>query len=396
MRRTARPWPIGITVEGLNIERFVRRAGEADIRLTGMRRHSSRRLTACVQENQIPPLQELAMQGGWKLSLGKRRGMGHAADWFHSRALLTAAILMAGIAVLAASQIMWRVEIVDAGSYAADIRLALEELGIAAPMLRRQIDVGELRDALEWRYPRIAWFECGWRGTTLLIRPVEGVLPKREDEYDGSRDVVATRDGIIHSVVTRAGTPVVKAGDFVRAGEVLIRGEERTANEGVRPVAARGSVTARVWEGASIRMPATETITTYTGNTESVWTIRTPWFDLWPTGESAYSQYDTAVSELPIGGIFIPMKLHVENRMEAECSAKPRDQAELEADAYQAALRKLHEKVGDEESLIDIWGNCSMIDAETIVSVAIGEMLVEIGRQVPASGMAAPAEDSSE
>jgi hypothetical protein len=30
------------------------------------------------------------------------------------------------------------------------------------------------------------------------------------------------------------------------------------------------------------------------------------------------------------------------------------------------------------------------------VSVAIGEMLVEIGRQVPASGMAAPAEESSE
>ena len=390
MRRTARPWPIAITVEGLNIERFVRRAGEAEIRLTGMRRRSPRKLTACVPEYQLAALQELAVQGGWKLTLGQRQGWGHAADWLHRRWLLTAAILLAGVALAAASQIMWRIEIADAGSYDADLRQALKEMGISVPMLRRNVQVGELRDALEWRYPRIAWFECGWRGSILVIRPVEGVLPRKDGEYDGSCDVVATRDGIIHSIVTRAGTSVVEAGDFVRKGEVLIRGEERTSGEGVRPVAARGSVTARVWEGASIRMSAVETITSYTGSTDTVWTIRTPWFDLWPMADSGYDQYDTAVSELPFGGIFIPMKLRIERRMEANCTAQIRNADELEADAYQAALRKLYEKVGNQESLIDIWGNCSMIDAENIVSVAIGEMLVEIGTQVPASGMAAP------
>ena len=93
---------------------------------------------------------------------------------------------------------------------------------------------------------------------------------------------------------------------------------------------------------------------------------------------------------MPFGGVFIPMKLRIERRMEANCTAQIRNADELETDAYQAALRKLYEKVGNQESLIDIWGNCSMIDAENIVSVAIGEMLVEIGTQVLTSGMAAP------
>ena len=59
-------------------------------------------------------------------------------------------------------------------------------------------------------------------------------------------------------------------------------------------------------------------------------------------------------------------------------------------------VHKLKEKLSPEESLIDIWGNCSMIDTENIVSVAVGEILVEIGRRVPASGMAAPAGDAPE
>ena len=396
MRRSARPWPIAITVEGLNIERFVRYAGEQEVRLTNLRRSGPRRLMALVPEDDLPTLQETALRGGWKLTIGQRKGAGHALEWLCRRWLLAAAVAAAGIALFAASQVMWQVDIVDGGTYAADIRTALVELGVTPPMLRSQVDIGKLRDTLEWRYPRIAWFECGWRGTTLMIRPVEGVMPRKDGEYDGSCDVVAGRDGVVKTIVTRAGTPVVAAGDIVRKGDVLIKGEERTSNGEVRPVAARGSVMARVWEGASVMIPAYETVTTYTGNEDTVWTIRTPWFDLWQMAVSSYVQYDTAVTELDFGGFFLPMTLHIETRMEAECCAQLRNMDDLEADAYVAAVRKLHEKVGSEESLIDIWGNCSMIDAEKVQSVAIGEMLVDIGVRSPASGMAAPEQAAPE
>ncbi len=396
MRRTQRPWPITFTAEGLNIARLLRMAGDDGLRLTDLRRISPRRITAAIREADYPALQEIALRGGWKITPGHRKGTGRAAEWLRKRWLLVGAVICGGIALLTASQVIWSVQIVDAGSYEADILAAVSDMGIAPPMLRHQVDLGELRDALQWRYPRIAWFECGWRGTALVIRPAEGSIPRTDAVIAEYCDVVATRDGVIHRIVTDAGTPVVAPGDIVRAGEVLIRGEERTSDGGVRPVAAQGSVIARVWLGASVQMPVTEVITVYTGREETVYTIRTPWFDLWPMPDSAFAHYDTAVSEMAFGGIFVPMTLHAERRMEAEFTITRRNQSALEAEANEAAVRKLHEKLGPDESLIDIWGNCSMIDDENLLSLAFGEIHAEIGRQVPASGMAASGQENPE
>lgn len=396
MRRMERPWAVAVTAEGLNLGRFVRLAGERGIRLTGLRRMSPKRMSALVREDELPALQELAFAGGWRLTQGARQGAGQLVQWVHGRWLLAAALCMGVIALVLCSQVVWRIDIEGGGAYQADIRGAVMELGIHPPMLRRQVDLGALRDALEWRYPRLAWVECGWRGTALVVRPVEGALPDEDRDQNAIMDVVADRDGVIQQVVTVAGTPVVQPGDVVREGEVLIRGEERTSDGAVKPVAARGSVTARVWKSASVRMSAVERVTQYSGQEETMWTIRTPWFDLWPMEESSYEQHDTAVSETVLCGIFLPLKVRKETRMEAEITARMRNQESLEAEGYAAAVHKLKEKTSADESLIDIWGNCSMIDAENIVSVAVGEMIVEIGRRVPSSGMAAPAGDAPE
>ncbi len=389
MRRLERPWPVEVTVEGLNLERFVRQAGERGITLNGLKRKGSRRMFALVRENDIPALQELAIQGGWQLKMGNRRGAGKAADWLHRRWLLAAMILLAGAVLVVGSQVMWQVEIIGAGTYEADVRQAVLEMGIGPPMLRSQIDLGALRESLEWRYPRIAWFECGWRGGTLVVRAVEGVLPRQEGTSDIC-DVVATRDAIVSQVVTRAGTAVVQPGDFVRKGDMLIKGEERTSNGEVKAVSAEGNVIGRVWEGASVQMSCAEVQTTYTGNEQNVWTVRTPWFDLWKLPQCDYDCYDISVSEQDICGTFLPMKLYTETRLEASQTLVKRDLEQVRAEAEEAALRKLHEKITDQESLIDIWGNCSMIDAENVLSLAIGEMLVEIGIKRPPSDMAAP------
>lgn len=389
MRRSARVWRIGFTMEGLNMERFVRQAAEAGVTLMGMRRTGTRRFTAQVQEADLPTVQQFAVQGGWRLTIGRRRGLGRILEWMRARCVLCMALTAAALALLAVTQVVWRVEIVDGGAYVAEISAALTEMGITPPFLRASVDLGELRDALEWRYPRIAWFECGWRGGTLVIRPVEGVLPRRDGETEGACDVVAARDGIVYTIVTKAGTPQVKPGQLVRKGEVLIKGEERMANGGVTPVAAQGSIIARVWTGASVRMPAYETVTHYTGQEQTVWTLRTPWFDLWSMADSPFAHYDIRVSSTTACSVFLPITLYTETRLETEYIVQRRDQAELEADAQSAALRRLHEKVGGQESLIDIWGNCSMIDDENVLSVAIGEMHVEIGIQQASTGMTA-------
>ena len=396
MRRTSRPWLIGITVEGLNIGRFVRRAGEAGIRLAQIKRHSAKSITALVCEADLNELRQIVQDGGWQLRTGERKGLGNTAEWIRNRWVLAAAALFGGLVLFLCSLVMWTVEIVDGGTYQADIQTALADMGIIPPLLRGQVDVGQVRKELEWRYPRIAWFECGWRGTSLVVRAVEGVLPRKKATTTDGNDIVATRDAIVYSIVTKAGTPVVKPGDFVQKGELLIKGEERTGDGAVKLVNAEGSVTGRTWLGVAVEMPLYTTETKYTGREQTAWTIRTPWFDLWRMEPCTYDTYDAAVSEQMICGIFVPIKLHVETRLEAVFTQNERDAEQIIAEAEQAARRKLHEKLSHEESLIDIWGNCSMIDDEKVQAQAIGEMLVEIGVAQVSSGMAAPADEDSE
>lgn len=382
MSRKVRPWPVAVTVEGLNLTRFVRRAGEEGMELTGIS-IDGRRLSARVREDEVERLRQLAENGGWRFAIGRRQGTGRVLDWLRSRMALCAALLLGVAALAELSQVMWRVALVDAGVYEADLTAYLQALDITPPRWKQDINTGELRELLEWRYPETAWVECGWRGMTLVIRVVDGVPSGEAASVQGAGDVVAARDGIVSSILTKAGTALVAPGDLVRQGQILIRGEERTADGALRPVSARGVVMARVWDSAAVRMSSQQQQTIYSGRTHRRFQVLSPWFALWPTEESGFATQDVSRRTLSLGGFFLPLQCVWETAYECEIVTENRPTEEIIAEAGSAALRKLREKIGNDESLVDKWVNCSMIEHEVLLAVATGECLMDIARQQP-------------
>lgn len=373
-----RPWPRSFIVEGLNLERLLRRAGEAGIPLSEVRRVKGRRLSGRVMEEDVPRLTALAEQGGWRIEIGSPLGLGHLAERLRRRWLTALLSALAVAALIAATQVMWRVEIENGGVYLADIRQFLDEQGIRAPAWKRTVDLAALRDALEWRYPRVAWFECGWRGMTLRVSVLTGVADGTPLTHAGVGDVVASRDGVVVSVVTKAGTAQVKAGDIVRAGQVLIRGEERTSEDALRPVSARGAVMARVWDGASVRMKTTEVNTRYTGREETIHQALLPWFPLCHLPPDSFEAQDVTVREMPLGGLFLPLTYREVIRREAEFTREQRNIAALKEEAAAAAMRRLRQKIGNHDVFVDKWVEYCMIEDEELEAVAIGERVIDI------------------
>ena len=241
-------------------------------------------------------------------------------------------------------------------------------------------DTAALRGALEWRYPKVAWVEVGWRGTALCVRLVEGTPKGNTVDWHGSRDVVASRDGVIVSVVPVAGTARCKPGDVVRKGQVLIAGEERDGAETVRPVSARGTVMARVWDGATVRVSLREKQTEYTGKKLLRQTVRSPWFDLWGMEEDTFAQADIHAEELPLGGLFFPLWVRREECLEARITTQMRDLDEAKAEAGLAALRALARRVGYGEVFVDKWVDYCMIEDEILEASAVGERRIDIGQ----------------
>lgn len=374
------------TVEGLNLERLIRQAGEKDVALQGVRRDGARKLTGLVDEGSLETLREMADKGGWRFSEGRKHGLGRIEDFLRRRWALAVCLVLALSSAITASFAMWRVEIADAGVYEADIRAYLNEEGIRPLRWKASVDPAALRDALEWRYPKVAWVECGWRGVTLKIRVIEGVSAGDTLTHLGSADIVASRDGVVDSVVTVAGTPQVKAGDTVRKGQVLILGQERTSADATRPVSARGTVTARVWDGATVRMSAVRTETVYTGRTQETLTVVSPWFNLWAMPDSGFEHEDVSVRQLPLGGFLLPFSVRYETRMEATLHRKAADTEQIKAEAGVAAMRALRQKIGLGDDLVDKWVEYCMIEGDQLEATAFGERRLDIGvRQATAA-----------
>lgn len=370
-----------IYIEGLNLERFLRQASEMNLSIDSIKR-KGRRLTAKAPEDDLASLQLLAEQGGWRFSIGRRQGMGYIVDVLCARKLLAAMLIVMAVLLLLSTQIIWHIDVEEAGIYTADLQAYLLQRGIHPFITKYTVDLHVLRDALEWRYPDIAWADCGWRGGTLRIRLVQGTPVGEALTHHGSGDIIAERDGIVESIITLAGTDMVKPGDVVHQGQVLIQGMERTAEDALVPVMARGQVFSRVWKSASVRIPMHETQTDYTGRTQTCWTVTTPWFHLWKIPGKIYETEDIRRTETPLGGFFLPMVFITETHMETELQAVPRSEESVKTDAREAALRLLLENAGNRDDLVDKWVDCCMIDDEVIEAVATGEWIVDIGQPV--------------
>ena len=378
-----------IRIEGLNLSRFLHLAAQQGVLLKDVQRDGSRRLRAVAQERSIGVLQGIAEDGGWQFACEDRIGLaGKSLDAAHRRAALLMAAVLLAVMCWGVTQCVWQIRVEGAGAYEAEVWAALKEMGVRVPMLRRSVDLSALKEKLEWRYPQVAWIECGWRGMGLSIRMTEGMLATRGEEAEVC-DVIASTDGIVSSIVTRAGTPVVNPGDVVRKGQVLIRGEERTSAGQIRPVAASGSVWARVWVQAAVQTPMRMVETIPTGKETEVHVVVSPWFPLWAVSESSYEHEDVHIKETPLGGFFFPLKIRTEFRIETDLRSVKADERSVIEEGDAAARRLLNEKAGGGDSLVDIWVNWSIIEDEILLSVATGEMLVDIAQQAHSSGMAA-------
>ena len=112
------------------------------------------------------------------------------------------------------------------------LRQTLTEKGYEEGMAKADIVCEDLEMMLRETYPEITWVSAQIRGTRLIvqIRENTGILAV-EPVDDTPCDLVAASDGVIREIITRSGTPQVKAGDTVTAGQVLVSGVVELYND---------------------------------------------------------------------------------------------------------------------------------------------------------------------
>ena len=371
------------TLTGLNLERFMNTLQKEGVPLLSARRTGARTLECACYLRDLPRVRQLAGEKGWRVQRARPAQLAALWEALKKRpgALLGAALAMAAAFWL--SQLVWRVEINGAGPYRADIAAYLQEAGYVPGARRDALDTSALERNLTLRYPEVAWFHAYVSNVTLVVDVTRGVpMPELPSAQPG--DVVALRDGIVDSVRVYAGTAAVQAGDAVRAGQVLIRGEERGADGAVVPVAARGAVTARCWLTHTVEMSMLEIHSEETGREAVVQEIETPWFT-WPTEPDTpdFLASNAYITQTPVAGCFFPVWRKTTVLREVSLEYARRSEAEVRAEAGDAALERLKTLLYGYE-IIDKWVDYCMIEDDTLAATATAEWLMDIAGPAPA------------
>ena len=371
--------------EGLCLEKMIVLCGSKGIPLTKVKRKNLKCLEGQVSDGDFENLCVLAEERGWKITPLGYVGWGMLWEKSKARKGLWIGLILMMALIMTAMQFVWRVEIIDAGVYEGDLRASLIQKGIGTGTLKKTVDLQKLRNELEWRYPKVAWVHTALRGSTLVIRLVEGVPSPEVAPYGEPGDVIAQRGGVVISVEPQSGTALVKAGDIVKTGQVLIRGAEKRGEDAQVHVKARGRVLARVWDRAIARIPLYETVAEPTGERTVIQSVETPW-GAWLFGHApTYGAQETLIETWPLPGVWWPVTLKRETISEVTLLKVRRSAESAEAEARQAAMLLLKEKTGDHDEAVDKWIDYCMIESGTVVACATGERIRDIAVSAPST-----------
>ncbi|KUK84102.1 MAG: putative membrane protein, partial [Pelotomaculum thermopropionicum] len=254
-----------ILVTGEAPEKFVNMAAGRGIFLWDVFRKSDRAIMMKVRLNAVRPLRHIARRTRCRFRIYRRRGVPFHAAWLRRRKALALGAVLFLAALYLLSSFVWFIEVRGNEQLSAvEVLEAAEEAGLCRGVPKWNIEAGRVEAKIQEALPLVSWTGVYIKGTRVIIEVAERTVPGEEDRRPAH--IVATKEGLVKEVLVLDGYPVVKEGDTVEQGQVLISGEipppaeETTPSGGEKPpgdvseaerqpryVHAKGIVRARVW-----------------------------------------------------------------------------------------------------------------------------------------------------
>lgn len=172
--------------------------------------------------------------------------------------------LCGAILLFLSGRIVWDVRV--SGNKTLTDQEVMEELhacGFGVGSLLRDFHAGELENRILLASDSLSWISIYMDGTVAMVQVLENTSPP-EDSPKKPANLIASADGQIESIELLRGDCVVKVGQAVRAGDLLVSGIYDSQTVGVRYTRAAGQILARTERVYEIEIPLRATEKTYT------------------------------------------------------------------------------------------------------------------------------------
>ena len=172
------------------------------------------------------------------------------------------------LALFILSKFIWNIEINITGDDLTEdeILSSLNENGLYIGESKRDIDIKEIVNNIRLARSDIAWIGIELKGTNAIVEVVEAEEKPEIIAQDEYCNIVSDKEGKIVKINANTGTAMVKPGDVVKEGTLLIGGWMEGKYTGTRFVRATGEIEAVVWYTEKETVNFKETKVEKTGN----------------------------------------------------------------------------------------------------------------------------------
>lgn len=349
---------VTIEIEGYFIERFMNLCNSQKIFLWNLKRPKTTIMKVNVSIKDFKKLKPIAKKTKCRVKICDKKGIPFFFHRYQKRKIFLLLFFLVMIGIWILSNFIWNIEIIGTDKInKQEIEQLLAENDFKIGRCKFGLSTKEIIDQIRLQRDDIAWVGIEISGTNAIIKIVEADLKPdiiQEDEYC---NIVAIKEGMIVKVSAQNGTPVVKEGDIVTQGSVLIGGWLEGKYTGTRYVHANGEVQAKVWYSEKVKIPFNQTKKELTGNEEKKYSVKINNFQINLSKRvSKFENYDTIEANKKLrlfSNFYLPIEIQETIYQEYQNQEISYSLEEAKKIAEDEAMKKLDEQVEEKDSILN-------------------------------------------
>ena len=186
-------------------------------------------------------LKPLARKCRTRIRIRRKYGLPFFLNRHRKRKVFVLGFCCCGFFIFLLSCFIWNIQIEGNQEVTrADLMEYLTEQHADYGTWKKDLDCKQMASDIRKRFSEVTWVSVKIRGTSLIIDLQENTDTKLYEGRDyPDSDLVSEYAGEIVEMITRSGTPVVKKGDLVDAGQTLVLGRMEITDDSDEVVACK-------------------------------------------------------------------------------------------------------------------------------------------------------------
>ncbi len=217
-----------ITVSGYGAERFINLCKIKNIYLWDLKM-KQQEYSMKISIADYQKLDDIIEKTGIKVDILKKYGLPFLFIGKENRIFYLAFLIIAVMLIFVSNLFVWKIEY--KGNYTVSkeqLEDFLEENNVSEGIFKSKVNYEILEENLRKEFAIIKWCSVAISGNTLIVQIEENNLLKENEAAKEDfvySDIVADTDGVVTNLMVRNGLAMVKIGDSVTKGQILVTGQ---------------------------------------------------------------------------------------------------------------------------------------------------------------------------